>query len=235
MNNILEFQHVSYCYKGTGAEITILDDVSFFLKKGETVGLVGPSGSGKSTLLHLAALLEAPNKGEIKIVEQKTSTMKDHLKTSLRASSIGLVYQFHGLLPEFTAFENIVIPQYLIPNFNKKRAEQRARDLLCQVGLSQRMTHRPGELSGGEQQRVALARALANNPDIVLADEPTGNLDPETGHTVMALLLKLAAEKGIALLIATHNHQLAQKMQRMVTVQHRKCVPYRADVKNLIF
>ncbi|HEX9791507.1 MAG TPA: ABC transporter ATP-binding protein [Kiloniellales bacterium] len=199
-------------YQGN-RELEILRDVSLQVRPGELVALVGPSGSGKSTLLHIAGLLEKPDDGDVMIGSQSAATMDDSARTALRRRSIGFVYQFHHLLPEFTALENLVLPQ-MIAGTSKAQAIERARDLLAQVGLAERADHRPARLSGGEQQRVAIVRGLANRPSILLADEPTGNLDPHTADGVFTMLLALVREAGLAALVATHNMDLAQAMDR---------------------
>ena len=182
---------------------------------GEIAALVGPSGSGKSSLLHIAGLLEKPTAGQVWIAGKECTGLSDLARTRIRRLGIGFVYQFHHLLPEFTAEENVVLPQ-LIAGETRKAAKARARALLDQLGLSERLGHRPAELSGGEQQRVAIARALANRPLLLLADEPTGNLDPETAGRVHEKFLELIRIEGLAALIATHNLELARSMHRVV-------------------
>ena len=181
----------------------------------ETVALVGPSGAGKSTLLHIAGLLEKPDSGDVVIAGQNAGRLGDDGRTLIRRDNIGFVYQFHHLLPEFSALENVVIPQS-IAGLKRRAAETRARELLAMLGLSERVHHRPGKLSGGEQQRVAIARALANAPRLLLADEPTGNLDPHTAGEVFDLLLRIARRAGLAAVVATHNPDLAGRMGRTV-------------------
>ncbi len=197
----------------------ILDGVSCAVRAGELVGLVGPSGAGKSTLLHIAGLLERADGGEVVIEGRAASRLDDGARTALRRGTIGFVYQFHHLLPEFSARENIVLPQ-MIAGVAKGEAEQRADGLLAAVGLSERASHRPGRLSGGEQQRVAIARALANNPAILLADEPTGNLDPETSDGVFEQLMSLVRQNNLAALVATHNMALAARMDRTLALRN---------------
>jgi lipoprotein-releasing system ATP-binding protein len=198
--------------------VEVLSGASLELTPGQSVALVAPSGAGKSTLLHLAGLLERPNAGEVTIGGAKTSTMSDDKRTALRRTEIGFVYQFHHLLPEFSALENLVLPQ-MIAGLSRAEAASRARDLLAYLGLAERESHRPAELSGGEQQRVAIARAVANGPRVLLADEPTGNLDPKTADHVFATLAALVKASGLAALIATHNMDLAARMDRRVTIR----------------
>ncbi|MCW9032652.1 MAG: ABC transporter ATP-binding protein [Rhodospirillales bacterium] len=197
--------------------LEVLRGIDLTIKAGEIVALVGPSGSGKSTLLQIAGLLEAPDGGVIKVGGTDCSSLNDRDRTQIRRDSLGFVYQYHHLLPEFSAVENIVIPQ-IIGGLDKETAATRANDLLEYMALTERADHRPGQLSGGEQQRVAIARALANAPAVLLADEPTGNLDPNTAERVFGLLLKLVKGSGLAALIATHNPELAKKMDRAVTL-----------------
>jgi lipoprotein-releasing system ATP-binding protein len=198
--------------------VEVLTGASLELTPGQSVALVAPSGAGKSTLLHLAGLLERPNAGEVTIGGAATSTMSDDKRTALRRTEIGFVYQFHHLLPEFSALENLVLPQ-MIAGLSRAEAAGRARDLLAYLGLAERESHRPAELSGGEQQRVAIARAVANGPRVLLADEPTGNLDPKTADHVFATLTALVKASGLAALIATHNMDLAARMDRRVTIR----------------
>jgi lipoprotein-releasing system ATP-binding protein len=198
--------------------VEVLTGASLELTPGQSVALVAPSGAGKSTLLHLAGLLERPNAGEVTIGGAKTSAMSDDKRTALRRTEIGFVYQFHHLLPEFSALENLVLPQ-MIAGLSRAEAASRARDLLAYLGLAERESHRPAELSGGEQQRVAIARAVANGPRVLLADEPTGNLDPKTADHVFATLAALVKASGLAALIATHNMDLAARMDRRVTIR----------------
>jgi lipoprotein-releasing system ATP-binding protein len=190
-------------------------DLSLFM--GQSVALVAPSGAGKSTLLHIAGLLEKPDAGEVLINERDTVHLSDEARTALRRNEIGFVYQFHHLLPEFSALENIMLPQ-MIRGLSKAEAKARAEELLAYLHLDQRGKHRPSELSGGEQQRVAIARAIANGPSVLLADEPTGNLDPKTAHFVFEMLTSIVRATGLAALIATHNMDLAARMDRRVTL-----------------
>ena len=198
--------------------LTILKGADFTLRSGEIVALVAPSGTGKSTLLHVAGLLERPDAGEVVINGQSCAQLNDEQRTAIRRNDIGFVYQFHHLLPEFSALENIMMPQ-LIAGLPKAEARARAAQLLDYMRIGPRAEHRPSELSGGEQQRVAIARAVANAPLVLLADEPTGNLDPETAGYVFEALQALVRQSGLAALIATHNHDLASLMDRRVTIE----------------
>jgi lipoprotein-releasing system ATP-binding protein len=213
-NNILTLDTIRHSYpEGQGGRLQILHGVSLHIQQGEIVALIGRSGSGKSTLLHMMGLLDKPEQGTISINGQNVSTASEQERTLLRRDAIGFVYQFHHLLPEFTALENVMMPQ-LIAGKLKKQAAERAQLLLEQVGLASRATHRPHQLSGGEQQRVAIARALANNPSLLLADEPTGNLDPFTSDSVFDVLLNVVRQQKVGALIATHNPELAKRMDR---------------------
>ena len=204
---------------GQGTEqLSILRGADCAVQAGELVALVGPSGADKSTLLHIAGLLERPTGGDIEIAGIKANGLADGPRTELRRRTIGFVYQFHRLLPEFSALENIVVPQ-MIAGKPRKAAAERAQALLERVGLGPRASHRPGKLSGGEQQRVAIARALANEPALLLADEPTGNLDPHTAEDVFAVLRELIAETKLGALIATHNLDLARRMDRVIELK----------------
>ena len=220
---VLELVGVSRHYREGDARLDILVEVDFSLVPGQTVALIAPSGAGKSTLLHIAGLLERPDAGEVKINNAPTSTMSDDARTKLRRNSIGFVYQFHHLLPEFTALENVALPQ-TINGLDRSEAKRRAKELLDYLRLGPRALHRPGELSGGEQQRVAIARAVANAPALLLADEPTGNLDPRTAEHVFATLMTLARASGLAALVATHNLELANQMDRRVTLRDGRIV-----------
>ncbi|MGA8446840.1 MAG: ABC transporter ATP-binding protein [Roseiarcus sp.] len=214
----LTLDSVERRYGRSEMTVEVLSGASLELSAGQSVALVAPSGAGKSTLLHLAGLLERPSAGEVKIGGAATSTMSDDKRTALRRTEIGFVYQFHHLLPEFSALENLVLPQ-MIAGLPRSQAAARARELLAYLGLAQRESHRPAELSGGEQQRVAIARAVANSPRVLLADEPTGNLDPKTADHVFATLAALVKASGLAALIATHNMDLAARMDRRVTIR----------------
>ncbi|PCI56394.1 MAG: ABC transporter [Alphaproteobacteria bacterium] len=206
-------------------KLQILNNVDLRLYSGEIVALIGPSGSGKSTLLQILGLLDAPSSGQIMIGERESSRLSDRERTKLRNGYIGFVYQFHHLLPEFTALENVALPQ-IIAGVKQKDAEDKAADLLEQLGLDHRLKHRPATLSGGEQQRVAIARALINDPYLLFADEPTGNLDPETSEEVFEILLKQVRNRGIGALIATHNMTLANEMDRILEVKSGRVLPY---------
>jgi lipoprotein-releasing system ATP-binding protein len=204
--------------------VHVLESADLEVKSGELVAIVAPSGAGKSTLLHICGLLERPQSGEVAINGVSTVGMSDRQRTMLRRNTIGYVYQFHHLLPEFTALENIVMPQ-LIAGRLQKDAETRGHELLDLLGVEPRWHHRPAELSGGEQQRIAIARAAANHPRVILADEPTGNLDPATSDLVFEALLSLIREEGAAGLIATHNHDLAKRADRIVTIKGGRVEP----------
>jgi lipoprotein-releasing system ATP-binding protein len=200
---------------GKPGAVEVLRGVDVSLSKGEVVALVAPSGAGKSTLLHIAGLLDTPDRGQVEIDGQDVTGQSDRNRTVLRRDQVGFIYQFHHLLPEFSALENIVLPQ-LAAGTARKIADERAMALLDSVGVAARAHHRPAELSGGEQQRVAFCRALANGPSVLLADEPTGNLDPKTSDTVFAALMSLVRDTGLSALIATHNLELAKRMDRQV-------------------
>ena len=221
MNDILVLENVRRTYKTESEALTVLDGAALTLRQGEIVALVAPSGSGKSTLLHLAGLLEKPDGGAVRINGTDAGTLGDTARTKIRLNTIGIVYQFHHLLPEFTALENVTLPQ-MIAGKNKPEAEQRSRELLSKLGLAARANHLPGKLSGGEQQRVAIARALANNPSILLADEPTGNLDVHTADIVFDELLRIVRSENVAALIATHNPELARRMDRQLSLRDGK-------------
>ncbi len=203
---------------GSPAAVEVLRGIDLRLEKGEVVALVAPSGAGKSTLLHIAGLLDTPDAGTVEITGEDATGQSDRKRTAMRRDQVGFVYQFHHLLPEFTALENIMLPQ-LAAGVSRRNAEDRGRDLLTTVGIAARADHRPAALSGGEQQRVAFCRALANNPAVLLADEPTGNLDPETSDTVFAALMDLVRKTGLSALIATHNLDLAARMDRQVRLE----------------
>ncbi|NTJ42107.1 ABC transporter ATP-binding protein [Agrobacterium larrymoorei] len=221
----LKISGVERTYGQGETSLSILKNAEFELKSGEIVALVAPSGTGKSTLLHLAGLLEHPDAGEVFINGKACGTLSDEERTAIRGSDIGFVYQFHHLLPEFTALENIMMPQ-LISGLSQKEARERAKALLDYMRIGHRGDHRPAELSGGEQQRVAIARAVANAPLLLLADEPTGNLDPETASYVFDALEALVRQSGLAALIATHNHELAARMDRRVTLNEGRIVEF---------
>jgi lipoprotein-releasing system ATP-binding protein len=219
----LSLSRVERRYPQGDGFLDILRGADLSIRPGEIVALVAPSGTGKSTLLHVAGLLEKPDAGEVFVGGRPTSDMDDKGRTRLRREEIGFVYQFHHLLPEFSAVENVVMPQ-LIRGLTTAEAHERARQLLDFLGLAKRLDHRPGELSGGEQQRVAIARAVANAPRVLLADEPTGNLDPQTAGHVFGTLVSIVRASGLAALIATHNMDLAGRMDRRVTINDRLIV-----------
>ena len=210
-------------YRQGDVTLEILKGVEFAVWPGQSVALVAPSGAGKSTLLHIAGLLEHPDAGEVYVDQVATSGLSDAERTRIRRTEIGFVYQFHHLLMEFSAIENVIIPQ-MIRGLSRKDAVMRATDLLSYLGLKDRLTHRPAELSGGEQQRVAIARAVANAPRILLADEPTGNLDPRTSEHVFHALTQLVRASGLAVVVATHNMDIAARMDRRVTLRDGQVV-----------
>ncbi len=218
---VLRLREVTRTYEQGGARLKVFHDAELSLLPGQLVALVGPSGSGKSSLLHIAGLLEKPDSGEVLINGARCNKLSDDRRTEIRRLQVGFVYQFHHLLPEFTALENVVLPQ-MIAGMDKGQAEDRASGLLGRLGLGQRLDHLPSQLSGGEQQRVAIGRALANGPDLLLADEPTGNLDPRTAGEVYAELVTLVREHKLTALIATHNLELARHMDRIVRLEDGK-------------
>jgi lipoprotein-releasing system ATP-binding protein len=220
----LELRHVARSYSEGASRLDVFLDASIKVHSGEIVALVGQSGSGKSSLLHIAGLLETPTAGEVFVAGQNCTALDDASRTRIRRIGIGFVYQFHHLLPEFSALENVMMPQ-LIAGADKPAARKRALELLERFGLSSRSEHRPAELSGGEQQRVAISRALANRPLLLLADEPTGNLDPKTSDQVHAEFLRVIAEEGVGALVATHNVELARRMTRLVRLENGKLMP----------
>ena len=215
---VLSLEKVERSFRQGRQNLKILRDISLSVRAGEIVALVGPSGAGKSTLLHIAGLLENPDAGSITICGEACAEMVDDERTSVRRRHLGFVYQHHHLLPEFTALENIVIPQIIAGHHNSD-AQDRAREILTWLGLAERETHRPARLSGGEQQRVAIGRAIATGPDLLLADEPTGNLDPHTADEVFDVLLRLARGANLAAVIATHNPGLASRMDRIARLE----------------
>jgi lipoprotein-releasing system ATP-binding protein len=219
----LRLEKVARSYPQGEGTLDVFRNLELTLRPGEVVALVGPSGAGKSSLLHMAGLLEAPTSGEIYIAGSAASKLDDGQRTRIRRDMIGFVYQAHHLLPEFTALENVMLPQR-IAGKSRAEAEANAKRLLEQLGLGSRLTHRPSQLSGGEQQRVAVARALANNPRILLADEPTGNLDPRTSGGVFDALVSLVRSEGLAALIATHNLELAAKMDRALMLHEGRLI-----------
>ena len=219
MSDALVLTDIQRTFHQAGNDLQVLRGAAVSIAPGETVALVGPSGAGKSTLLHIAGLLERPDGGEVIVDGEACSGLSDDRRTALRRTAIGFIYQFHHLLPEFSALENVVVPQ-MIAGVAKPAARKRASELLGMVGLSEREGHRPAKLSGGEQQRVAIARALANSPKVLIADEPTGNLDQETAERVFELLMRLTRETGVAALVATHNPDLAARMDRKLTLKN---------------
>jgi lipoprotein-releasing system ATP-binding protein len=221
----LALKQVERAYRQGGEPMHILRGVDFELHAGQSVALIAPSGTGKSTLLHIAGLLEKPDAGDVLVNGTATAQLADPARTAMRRSEIGFVYQFHHLLPEFTASENIILPQ-MISGLSRKEARKRAEELLDYMGLGPRGSHRPTEMSGGEQQRVAIARAVANSPAVLLADEPTGNLDPKTADHVFGVLNTLVRATGLAALVATHNMELASRMDRRVTLSDGKLVEH---------
>jgi lipoprotein-releasing system ATP-binding protein len=219
----LRLAGVARRYRTEAGALAVLQGAELTLEAGEIVALVAPSGTGKSTLLHLAGLLERPDGGEVFVQGRAAGTLDDGARTAIRRGTIGFVYQFHHLLPEFTAAENVMLPQ-MTAGVARGEARARAEALLGGFGLARRLDHRPGKLSGGEQQRVAIARALANQPAVLLADEPTGNLDAGTAERVFDELLAEARGRGLAALIATHNPELARRMDRVVTLRDGRVV-----------
>ncbi len=215
---VLLLEGVTRSFRQGREALKVLDGANLVLNAGEIIALVGPSGAGKSTLLQIAGLLEYPDQGDVRIGGEACGKLSDDRRTAIRRRQLGFVYQYHHLLPEFSALENIVLPQ-MIAGVDRRKAADRGRDLLGRMGLLPRADHRPGQLSGGEQQRVAIARALANGPSLLLADEPTGNLDPNTAEGVFDELLRLVRGSGLAAVIATHNPELARRMDRMVSLR----------------
>ena len=220
---VLHIRHLRRTYETGQGTIEVLKGANLTVVPGEIVGLIGPSGSGKSSLLHAAGLLERPTSGEIVFEGRDCGALGDPERTKIRLQSIGFVYQFHHLLPEFNALENVALP-CLIAGRSASEANKRAAALLSQMGLSDRTTHRPGQLSGGEQQRVAIARALANRPRLLLADEPTGNLDPGTSEVLFQILHDLVRATGVAALVATHNLDMAAHMDRVLALKDGRLV-----------
>jgi lipoprotein-releasing system ATP-binding protein len=220
---VLELAHVTRTYPEGSGVLEIFSSLDLRLNPGELVALVGQSGAGKSSLLHIAGLLEAPTSGDVFVSGVSASSLPDNERTAIRRDTIGFVYQAHHLLPEFTALENVVLPQR-IAGKNRADSERDATHILSHLGLGQRLSHRPTQLSGGEQQRVAIARALANRPKILLADEPTGNLDPRTAGGVFDALIDLVRSESLAALVATHNLELARRMDRVLVLQDGRLV-----------
>ncbi len=226
MNNefSLELSKIKKTYNlGKPNQVTVLKEADLQIKKGEVVGLIAPSGAGKSTLLHIAGLLDTAQSGTVKIGGTDVSRKSDEIRTNLRRQSVGFIYQFHHLLPEFSAVDNIMLPQ-LANGTSHKDAKERAMMLLEKVGLNKRAHHRPSALSGGEQQRVAFCRALANKPQLLLADEPTGNLDPATSDLIFNILMDLVKSEGLSAFIATHNMELAAKMDRILRLDQGRII-----------
>ena len=223
--SILSLKNICKSFNQGSQKLEVLRNVNFEIKEGEIVALIGPSGSGKSTLLQISGLLELPTSGSILLNKQDCSKLSDAIRTSLRRDYLGFVYQYHNLLPDFNAVENVMIPQ-LIAGKNYNEAEDRAKWLLDKMKLADRFKHRPAELSGGEQQRIAMARALANNPAVLIADEPTGNLDPKTSDIVFEALLNIIKETGLSALVATHNMELAKAMDKQVGLKDGQLVDF---------
>ncbi|HEX3365265.1 ABC transporter ATP-binding protein [Phenylobacterium sp.] len=226
---VLSIRGLERSYVTGAGPLTVLRGVDLDVQPGEIVGLIGPSGSGKSSLLHAAGLLEHPNAGRITIEGRDCSDLPDRDRTRVRLATIGFVYQFHHLLPEFTALDNVALP-LMIAGVPRAKAQARAAELLGELGLADRVQHQPAQMSGGEQQRVAVARALANSPRLLLADEPTGNLDPTTSTAVFENLYNLARRTGVAAVVATHNLELARHMDRVFALKDGHLEPSRADV-----
>jgi lipoprotein-releasing system ATP-binding protein len=214
---VLRLMDLRRVFRQGSREIQVLAGASVDVWAGQCVALVGPSGTGKSTLLHIAGLLETPDAGQVIVAGRDCATLDDQERTRIRRAEMGFIYQFHQLLPEFSALENVAIPQ-MINGRSRREGEERARKLLSTLGLGDRLDHRPAQLSGGEQQRTAICRALANRPRLILADEPTGNLDPKTSELVFQELIGLFRSEGVAALIATHNLELARRMDRVVAL-----------------
>ncbi len=220
MNNevVLSLKGVHKAYAQGGRSVKVLQGVNFDLCKGELVAFVAPSGAGKSTLLHVAGLMDRPDTGDVIVAGQSSAQMRDRRLTHMRRYHVGFMFQFHHLLSEFTALENVMMPM-LIARIEKNKAQAKAKKLLKRVGLGERLDHKPNQLSGGEQQRVAFARSLANDPAIILADEPTGSLDPKTADRIFDQMLEVAREQGVGVLVATHNMALATRMDRTITLE----------------
>jgi lipoprotein-releasing system ATP-binding protein len=216
---ILSLKNISHIYDQENHKLKVLSNINIVIKKGEMVSLIGPSGSGKSTLLNIAGLLEKPSIGSIYLIGKNCKNINEEAKANLRGSNIGFVFQSHRLFPEFSALENVMLPQ-LIMGTSKKQAESNSKELLAMLGLEKRFSHRPAKLSGGESQRVAIARAIANSPNLILADEPTGNLDPLSAQNVFYILYKVVKSLNISCLIATHNLVLAKSMDRCLFLEN---------------
>ena len=225
MTAVLELRDIVREYKSEGGVLRVLEGANLVLNPGELVGLVGPSGSGKSTLLHTAGLLEKPEGGQVFLEGEDCMALNDAGRTRLRREKLGFVYQFHHLLPEFSARDNVAMP-LMVGGVRRGKAREKAEALLAEMGLSERLKHQPGQMSGGEQQRVAIARALVNDPRLVIADEPTGNLDPATTERVFESLIRMARSEGAAVLVATHNMALTRHMDRVLTLQDGKLTDF---------
>lgn len=222
---VLELRDIVRQYKSEAGILRVLNGASLTLNPGELVGLVGPSGSGKSTLLHTAGLLEKPEGGQVFLEGEDCVALGDSGRTRLRREKLGFVYQFHHLLPEFNARDNVAMP-LMVGGMKRRKAREKADALLAEMGLTERTKHQPGQMSGGEQQRVAIARALVNDPRLVIADEPTGNLDPATTERVFQSLIRMARSEGAAVLVATHNMALIQHMDRVLTLKEGKLTDF---------
>ena len=216
---ILRLKNITHVYDQDYQKIKVLNNINFEIYRGEIVSLIGPSGTGKSTLLNIAGLLETPTFGSVSLAGQNCKDFNEDEKTSIRGSQIGFIFQSHRLFPEFSAIENVMIPQ-LIMGITKVKAEKKSKELLSVLGLEKRFNFRPAKLSGGEAQRVAIARSLANSPNLILADEPTGNLDPNSAKNVFEILYKLVKSLDISCLIATHNHDLAKLMDNSIVLKN---------------
>lgn len=225
MKSVLELRQIVREYKSEAGILKVLEGTDLVLNPGELVGLVGPSGSGKSTLLHTAGLLEKPEAGQVFLEGEDCMALNDAGRTRLRREKLGFVYQFHHLLPEFDARDNVAMP-LMVGGVTRRNAREKAEALLAEMGLAERLKHQPGQMSGGEQQRVAIARALVNDPRLVIADEPTGNLDPATTERVFESLIRMARSEGAAVLVATHNMSLTQHMDRVLTLQDGKLTAF---------
>ncbi|MDP1974599.1 MAG: ABC transporter ATP-binding protein [Alphaproteobacteria bacterium] len=223
----LTLEHISRVFHQGDRDIHVLNDVTLHLYPKQITALLGPSGAGKSTILHIAGLLEKPSKGDVKIAGKSTRRASDGDRTKIRRQQLGFVYQAHHLLPEFSALENVMLP-LLLNATPKEKAKDKATQLLERVGLKDRLNHRPAQMSGGEQQRVAIARALANKPKLLLADEPTGNLDPHTAESVFQMLIQIVREEELSILIATHNHELLPFMDRILKMEDGKIIEIQA-------
>lgn len=225
MTAVLELRNIVREYKSEAGVLSVIAGADLVLNPGELVGLVGPSGSGKSTLLHTAGLLEKPESGQVFLEGEDCLALNDAGRTRLRREKLGFVYQFHHLLPEFNARDNVAMP-LMVGGMPRAKAREKAELILADMGLSERLTHQPGQMSGGEQQRVAIARALVNDPRLVIADEPTGNLDPATTERVFESLIRMARNEGAAVLVATHNMALTQHMNRVLTLADGKLTDF---------